>query len=295
MREILLEKDNSLSEAEIRGLGRILFAVRSAHPSEKPASHTDKLLSLRGLFPYLNAVQVGYDSVSSRTDTSPLSLFCKVKTLHPDNTILDTRFARDSWEGMLKDLIDYDKEVKHKEEEIRRNKIEERKQSLGTKPFVLPAPDEMTIDVDVKTSHELLKKTDDWLFNSRSTRGSSLTAIVGTSRKQLEQYNVDVDAYSLDMVQTVLDAKIRCNRVVAGVCSARAIAPFCKANNIEPSFTGAYLPEYDLNEIYRHEASLDLREVAEIDASFVFGSPIFGNRSPRDVLLHHAQILGENH
>jgi hypothetical protein len=294
MLDVLLEKDNNLSKAEIRGLGRIVLAVRSANPSDKSTSHKDKLMELSGLFPYLNAVQVGYDSVGSRTDTSPLSLFCKVKALKPKhNTIIDTRFARDSWEGMLKDLIDYDKEVKHKEDLINRNAIESRKQRLGGSAFKLPAPDEITIDVDVKTSHELLRETDKWLFKSKSARGSSLTAIVGTSRKPLQQYNVDVDSYALDMVQTILDAGIACKRIVAGVCSARAIAPFCIDNNLEPSFTGAYIPEYDLNGIYKHQAALDLRDVADINGSFVIGSPVFGNRGSRDVLLHHAQILGE--
>lgn len=294
MLEVLMEKSNDLSEVEIRGLGRIVLAVRSAKPSETGSLYQDKLISLSGLFPYLNAVQVGYDSVGSRTDTSPLSLFCKVNALQPSHSILDTRFARDSWEGMLKDLIDFDKEVKHKEDQIRRNEIEVRKQRLGSRPFNLPTPDEITLDVDVKTSHDLLRETDKWLMNSRSTKGSSLTAIVGTSRKPLEQYNVDVDAYALDMVQTILNAGINCKRVVAGVCSAKTIAPFCNENGLESSFTGAYLPQYDLSEVYRHEASLDLRGVSHIDASFVLGTPIFSSKEPRHTLLHHAQILGEN-
>ena len=278
-----------LSEQEVRGLSRIVLAIHSRIPHETAKEYDEKLCSLKNLIPLVSAVQVGYDSSGSRRDTSPLTLHAKVAELNPRRVILDTRFARDSWEGMSTDLIDYTKEFGHKQMAIRSLEIETRKVKRGEQKFMLRIPDELTVDVDLKTSHELASRT----AGAVQARHSTFAAVVGTSRKPNSEYAVDPAEYSCDLIEMLGEAGLKNFRAITGVHKVGFVVDSCLDTGVTVSCTGAFLPEYDLTGEYRHPGGVDLREVADVDTTFIVGSPILAARSPYEALLAHATVLGD--
>jgi hypothetical protein len=289
--ESIVQPDTTLSGIETRGLSRMVLAIRSREPAEKEVDYNQKLCRLAKLFPFFRAVQVGYDTSGSRTNTSPLSTYAKVvRASMPKRVILDTRFARDSHEGMIKDFIDYEKEMHEIKRKIRSSTIEQKKQDRNWPGFILGSPDEITIDVDMKTSVALISES----FSMARNLGSGITAVIGTSRKPHSQYNIDVVEHEIGLVDTLLASKYNFRRnVITGIASSRKLNEYCEPLGVSVSCTGASLTQYDPDGLFSHAEARDLRDYVDLDVGFIFGSVMMGNKDPYDVALGHAVILGE--
>jgi len=291
MSEFVLQSTGELglSAQEVRGLSRIILAVHSSRANENTAVFQDRLVGVRNLIPHVAGVQVAYDMSESAQDTSPLSTYKKVVRYQPKRAILDTRFARDNWDGMNRDIRDYQKEFIKQEEAIQRQEAEVRKASMGRPKFRLRRPDEMTVDIDMKASQQLISKT----ALLAETNHTLMAAIVGTSRKPLTEYGSDPADHTCELIDLIVGSGVEHFRAVTGAAEAKKVSEHCEGRSIDVSYTGGFLPEYDLDGRFKHAAGVDLRELIGIEGNFVMGTPIWEADNAYDALLAHASVLGE--